>query len=376
MFPAILHALAFLVSLNVQDTTFIPAGAWLPFFIAGCAALLYNGKYEPFEGALRKATLLWLLALTAASFILNPVISGSYTFFLLATTPTLALCLRREHIRPYCYCFGGVIALYAGGLFLQMEMGVVYDNYNLIDDNLRHRYAWPLLDPNNAAVIIDMMLIPLVWLGLFKRRWWTLIIMILIGGMVATGSKTGVACLGLAIIIMTCARYGAGWFYAWLAAVGAAVAWVFVYTPERIADAATAFATRYPLWDISWQLMWVRPWLGLGMGRFGYYYQHTRTETYTGGSFAHNDLLQLGVEMGIPFLLLFCALVVTIARRTWRGNMVSGLAMLAMFIASMVEFQFYTLSISMLNGLALGFHIINQRPATVDVGLHSGVKPV
>ena len=93
------------------------------------------------------------------------------------------------------------------------------------------------------------------------------------------------------------------------------------------------------------------------MGTFGTYYQQVRIETDTGGWYAHNDILQLAIEMGFPAVLVFCELFSIVAVTTTRRNIVSACVLLALFLQAMVEFQFYVPAVSIIAGLALAHHI-------------------
>src|SRR5262249_17368339 len=88
------------------------------------------------------------------------------------------------------------------------------------------------------------------------------------------------------------------------------------------------------------------------------YYGQVRTETQTAGVFAHNDPLQFMIEMGWPAGFEFLLLVLIAAASTNRRNLVSGCVLLALFIQSMVEFQFYVPALSLFGGAALGYHLL------------------
>jgi hypothetical protein len=83
-------------------------------------------------------------------------------------------------------------------------------------------------------------------------------------------------------------------------------------------------------------------------------------DLYIPPTYAHNDLLQFAVEMGVPAALAFCGMAWAAARATCRQNIVSGAVLAALFLQALTEFQFYVPAVSLLAGLALGWHNLND----------------
>lgn len=353
MLPAILHTLALLIGLCVQSMASPLACSWLFFHLAGCAVLLYNGRYIILHGWVWWATLGWLTTLGVSCFLLAPIPGAASVMFVLASMPSLAICLRHEHVKPYCWCFGSVIVLYAVGLLVQAGFHVTYDNYNLGD-----RYAWPMLDPNNGAALLNLALIPLTWLMFYKDLRFFFPSVIVAAALSVTGSFAGMIEAAFGLVAITSARYGAATLLTWIIFSMVELVAIFYARPGLIIDAITKFETRFPIWQASWQLLWIRPWFGLGLGSYGVYYHQVRTEDYTGGWFAHNDLLQLAIEMGMPCAAAFLVLIIAISVTSRVKNIVSGITIFAVFMGSMVEFQFYVPAISMVMGLALAVHML------------------
>lgn len=356
MVPVILHTLAFIVCLCVQDMGGPLASAWVLFLMAGCVCLLYQGQYPTKKSPLWYACLAWIIALSMSSFLFTPVPGSAAVLWVLLAMPCLALTIRKEHISMYVKSFGGVITLYAIGLIAQL---IIHPSFTFYDTG--PRYAWPLLDPNCGAAVLNIALIPALWLAMFKDFRYYLLSAVLIGGVCATGSRAGFMSFGAAASILIAVRYGYGAFIAVIIVGMSGLATLFFLFPDIIVDTAYCFGTRFPIWEASYKLLWVRPWGGLGLGMFGQYYQQIRTEFYTGGWFAHNDILQFGVEMGIPIALLFVALSFIVAASTWRNNLVSGLVFMAVFLEALVEFQYYVPAVSFPLGLVLAYHMLNSR---------------
>jgi O-antigen ligase len=275
--------------------------------------------------------------------------------WILAAMPSLALCLRKEHLKPYCICFGAIITLYALGLGAQLVLNTETTAYNYPG-----RHAWPLLDPNNAAAVINLALVPCVWLALFKDLRWSVLCLVFAFALCATGSKAGFAAAGLATLILLTARLGTE-FLIFASFIGALFAGaIFFYRPEFILIVLDSFRDRFPIWDASLPLAFLHPFVGIGLGAFGHYYERVRTEQYTVGWHCHNDVLQFAIEMGIPAALTFCVMLVTAARAACRANLAAACALLAIVLQSTVEFQFYIPAVSLPMGLALGFLLLNQ----------------
>ena len=319
------------------------------------AALLYGGNYPKSHGIVWYVCLAWLLALGASTFLFAPVRSGAATMWVLAAMPTLALCLRKEHLKPYLICFLTVITVYALGLVAQAILNTQTTAYNYPG-----RHAWPLLDPNNAAAIINMALLPCAYLAIFRDRRWSILVALFAAALCATGSKAGFATAGLGLLLLGAKRDIM--LVPFTAAIGALTAVLIdLYRPDLIELVVNSFSG--PPADLgcrSQPAAAIGPLLrGLGLGHIsGFYYAQVRTEQYTAGWHSHNDVLQMAIEMGIPAALIFCAVFASIAATT-RYALASGVVLLAVFLQAMVEFQFYVPAVSIPMGLALGYHILN-----------------
>lgn len=153
-------------------------------------------------------------------------------------------------------------------------------------------------------------------------------------------------------------------------------------------DPADAMSTRWLIWEGAWSMLHDAPWYGLGAGVFGCVYPRYRLydETST-GAYAHNDFLQMGIEVGAPGLIIFALLLLALAVcymrliRTLDANKeqseyveVTGLmaAIGAVSIHSMVNFNFYTLSTLLVFGLYLGRLQEIMMPAAARIRLGFG----
>ncbi|MBP3958348.1 O-antigen ligase family protein [Gemmata sp. G18] len=351
--PALLHATALIVALLVQTTASPLAGAWVLFFIAGCAALLYRGDFRGSKPATWHFTLIWLVAISASAFLLAPVRGGAATLAILAAMPALALCLKREDLPSYFGCFGTVLAVYAAGLITQYALGVQYTEYNF------NGVAWPLLNPNNAAAVLNCGLIPAFWAGFRNTKYWLLAILFA-AALYCTQSFAGGASAIMACGLILIGQIGFRPVLALGAAGGSALAVLCLVSPgvyeSLFGEAVKSFTYRFPIWGASASLLQLAPQTGLGLGSFAYYYAQVRTEGLSSGFYAHNDVLHLAVEAGIPVALIFCALAACVAISTRKHNVAPACALFVVFLQGMVEFQFYVPAVSILAGLTLAWH--------------------
>lgn len=351
MIPTILFTLSLVTALCVQTMVSPLAGAWFFFFLCACAC-----TYRPPENRdpVWRVCVAWLLTLGISTFLLRPVANGAASMWMLAAMPLLVLSLRKEYLRKYLLGALAVITLYSVGLILQMLFQVHYTHFDYeLDWRNSSAAAWPMLDPNNAAAVINCALIPCFYLALRDKRWFAFVAVFLFA-LFATASKAGGLAFTICAIILLGVR-----FTAWITVLGLLSMIPFYSWVDK------ALAYRYPIWKAALPLLTINPYTGLGLGTFGQYYAQIRTENGSGGWFAHNDFLQLGIEIGFPCVLVFCLLWLTVAIETNSRNIVFAVTMMAVILQSLVEFQFYVPVISILMGLLLYCHFtygnINNR---------------
>lgn len=134
-----------------------------------------------------------------------------------------------------------------------------------------------------------------------------------------------------------------------------------------LADPANAGAERWLIWRQSWELLWKSPWWGAGVGLYPLVWAPYRhPDDGSAGYFAHNDYLQLWIEAGLPGLLLFLAVLASVAwlyarlvrdkmvpleRRIEATGLFAGAAAIA--VHALIEFPFYIAPILVVYGLVL-----------------------
>ncbi len=129
-----------------------------------------------------------------------------------------------------------------------------------------------------------------------------------------------------------------------------------------------AGATRFLIWEQSWEMLKQAPWMGVGLGHYAVYWPPYRNPADdSAGFFVHNDYLQIWIEAGLPGLLLLLSVLVCVlmtylramrnaaapaARKVEMTALFCGL--LAIAAHSFVDFNLYVLSTLLLAGLVLG----------------------
>lgn len=353
--PAFFHLFGLAIALTVQFMASPLAGAWLLFSLAGCAYTYHPPKHKD---VLWLACLAWLSTLGVQTFLLMPISGGAATMWVLAAMPLIGLSMSRKALKPCLVALLALLALFAAGLIAQMLLQVQYTNYNYhLEWRSAGAMSWPLVDPNNAACVLNFGFLPCIWKGLRDRRWLVLAALFAFA-LFATASKAGAGAAAVGVTLLLFERF---WGGVHTGAVSLIAFFFGLFATFNIpVSVLSSFSARLPIWKASWPLFWALPYTGLGLGSFGAYYSQVRTEHETGGAFAHNDLLQLGIEMGIPALVVFCALLLTIVATTNRKNIASMALILATFLQAMVEFQFYVPPVSILMGFAVAYHRLTR----------------
>jgi O-antigen ligase len=299
----------------------------------------------------RYATLTWLLLLGASTFVLAPINGAAAVMWVLLAMPMLALGMRPELIKPYIICFGGVIGLYAIGIIAQWVFNATYTN-----PNFEKFHIWPMLDPNNAAAVLNFGLIPAFYMALRKSQWWILTALFALA-MTITHSRAGVMAGGVACFIVAANYYGQRWTYCALGFLIFVALDLFAFWDSRLTPNMDSLWFRLKIWDNALEIVKAAGIAGYGLGSFPVVYQWIQHPGDPSVYFAHNDLLQLMAEggwiLGAGFIFLLWSVII----RTTKQNLLPATVMLAILIQSMFEFQFYVPVISILMGLALACHM-------------------
>lgn len=321
-----------------------PAAAWwFPLFVAG----VWFAPRPQLGTKLEWCLIAWLILLVASTFAFSPVKTAGPVFWTLAAMPMGGLVLRDKRLIPIC---AGIIAVYAAGLILQ----------GIIDVRMTNGYnysgrAWPLVNPNNAACVINCALIPALYKALRDWRFIPVTGFFTVA-LFITDSMAGFGAFGVATAILTVHRFG--WNavpFLMLAATMSVPLW-----PE----AYESLTTRFPIWQATFPMLYAKtytgiPFTGTGLGTFWFYYNSLRTEYATAGMYAHNDLLQIFAEVGLIALPVWGGIIACVVLKTTH-NIPAACVLLAILLQSMVEFQFYVIPVSILAGIALSCMMKNS----------------
>jgi O-antigen ligase len=190
------------------------------------------------------------------------------------------------------------------------------------------------------------------WLALGGREGnafvrWAAVVMVLVAGLVASGSRGGVAAFGLAALVLPFAsgrRRTSAIAVVLLAALG--VAWIGLGGIVGAFEARGIRGSRLDLWADMLPLLPDFPVFGLGLNAFSTAYPLYQTVWPTEWiGEAHNEYLQVLLDLGLVGTLLVGTLLVLVFRAALRGAARGGLdlglfgALLALAIHNLVDFN-------------------------------------
>lgn len=110
----------------------------------------------------------------------------------------------------------------------------------------------------------------------------------------------------IAVITLMLDRRWFGWGLISLIAAGTVAAFVSPEIMERITSIwdPAKNAPRLNLWHTGWNMVKANPWLGIGPGEFNRVFEiYKHPGYYDAGGHAHNDMLNLAANSGIPAML-------------------------------------------------------------------------
>ncbi len=137
---------------------------------------------------------------------------------------------------------------------------------------------------------------------------------------------------------------------------------------QTLQDPRSAGATRFIIWQQSWEMLKAAPWLGIGLGTYSLAwpaFRHPADDS--AGNYVHNDYLQLWIEAGAPALMLLLAVFAAVMVAFLRFNKKSDAAwqerteasallaaLIAIALHSFFDFNLYIIAITLLAGIVLG----------------------
>lgn len=221
-----------------------------------------------------------------------------------------------------------------------------------------------------------------------EKPWWAYGVMaVLAVGVVASGSRAGIALLGVALLAVVLRQQLAGHVRLFLlGAVGlaGALALLILFNgtfARSFADFSNLDDPRFSFWPNVIYAIGQFGWLGTGAGTFDGVYRSVETlDTLTAAylNHAHNDYLEIMLEMGIPGILLLLAFVgflvwraIAIIRQRNLGvglNLAHGGMICAglLLLHSAVDYPLRTPLLSVMFGLCCALMTRPPRTATQD----------
>jgi O-antigen ligase len=358
------------------------ATAALVVFVAlALAPGLRRGWGVPRSGALFWLVVFWVFL--AVSLAWSTVIHTSHLYYWwISALPLTAfgLLLAPDPGARTRFAFRGVAA--ASGVLALWALVQFF----AFPEAFGYRAQGPLLNPNNLAGLLNLILLPLL-AGFLRgrdtgRRWVLFgLSLLLFAGMTATQSRGGLIglALGLAVLVGLGGGLRAGnWrpLLAWLGAAALVFAvmdgWSGAGLGQRVESlgavgAQSSVQTRVHIWQATWAMIQDHPWLGTGLGTFFLYYpQYRHPADGSGGFYAHMDPLQFWAETGVLGPVLFYAFLLAVLVMTLRavGRLPRGApqrlgvagpfaGLLAVAVHTHITFHLYVLPILIAGGIVL-----------------------
>ncbi|WP_126452070.1 O-antigen ligase family protein [Sulfuriflexus mobilis] len=157
---------------------------------------------------------------------------------------------------------------------------------------------------------------------------------------------------------------------------------------SSMTDIESSGANRFVIWQQAWEMIKDHPILGIGPGMFWLIYpQYRLASDSSGGYFVHNDYMQMWLESGLPGLLLFLLILITIGvsfikfalNKPDRLTEAAGIfcAILAVSMHSLFTFNFFITAHIIITGLFIGrLNELLSNDNKVPISLHRAVKPI
>ena len=242
------------------------------------------------------------------------------------------------------FCLGMVVAGVASSVvgIVQVYAPQWADGDWVARSGLPGRAVGNMRQPNHLSSLLLWSLIAVVWLGdaLALRRVATALVgLLLVFGVVLSGSRTGALGMGLLalwgvldqrlsrparwMLVLAPVAYGLCWL--------GASAWADhghqVFGGEtRFSTKGDISSSRYGIWANTLALIRMHPWAGVGFGEFNFAWTLTPFPGRPVAFFdhTHNLLLQFAVELGLPLAATVLGLLGWALVAAWRGSVQAG----------------------------------------------------
>jgi putative inorganic carbon (HCO3(-)) transporter len=179
-----------------------------------------------------------------------------------------------------------------------------------------------------APLAIALSLFPLPRRASAARALGLFAALAMIGATALTGSRGAWMGLAAAILVLIALRWRWGWLAGLLAVVGGALA-LWRIGPQQIAEMLVASQAlggaeqRLEIWSRALYMLQDFPFTGIGMGTFrqvaNLLYPFFLAAPNADIPHAHNIFLQVGVDLGLPGLIAWLALLLLVIACAWLG---------------------------------------------------------
>lgn len=252
----------------------------------------------------------------------------------------------RENVQQALLVFAALLGIVAVFTVLTSPPGKVFWRFDIASD-------LPTLGPfvykNQFAAFMEVILPLALARAIFdpRRRWpYTLVSAMLLGAVIASGSRAGTILCLLEIVAVPTFAYVRGlidgrvFLRAILGSLAAGalltaiVGWEILW--NRLQE-PNPYALRWELVKSSIKMTQDRPWVGFGLGTWADAYPaYARYDDGTFVNQAHNDWVQWAAEGGVPFF----AMMLSIAGWTVRPAVRSlwGIGLLSVFAHALVDY--------------------------------------
>ncbi len=317
--------------------------------LLACGALLIpalrgSSLILPLNGVSVSLGLFWIYLTLALFWSSVPYISMIFTL-LLGLIPLLFFTALFAPDRDGVARALTLILMFTGGGYLVSTL----IQFVFFQDPLNARIEAPFLDPNNLAVFMNMMfgytLATAFAIAQKKNRAAFLVLAgLFFLAVVATGSRTGILialALGVLFLAYMIAQDRRFWRIGLgaLALAGTALGLGAFLTGGLLTKSFHIFSSlatagsvtdRLALWGSGARMLAEDPWGLRGLGNFYFYYPAFRqTIDQSDGYFLHMDPLQIGIEAGLPALVLLYTVLIAVMVRTARALCAPGTVLAA-----------------------------------------------
>ena len=223
------------------------------------------------------------------------------------------------------------------------------------------------------ALLLPCVAAPLlfVWnqLALWRKSLYGVVLTAMLIVLVLTQSRAGIAAAAIGLLVLAMLR----WRWAWVGALALAalglIFWRAIFTALATGVNFDGLPTRMEVWTRGWYMVQDFAFTGIGMGSFAYvterFYPLVLQPTLP---HAHNLVLQIAVDLGVPGLVAWLAvlsMVVVSAWRAYRRGVASGDRFLTGLTAGLLAAQVVLLFHGMFDAITWGM----VRPAVLIWGL-------